>query len=158
MLNRSSFLIILTLLIGSCTSQEPTKVEEKPAVSIVQAPIEVLEPSPEAYYNSIRDRANGIEATMYSSGASFSVFDQKSAFAFSSQIILQAPKSSTKNQIGHIMFLENGENILLANVYDNGTDVFMKIDDKENGKVYYNLLTGKAKDMFTNIKVQQKPE
>jgi hypothetical protein len=156
MLKLILYLLMPLIFFNSCNSQEPTLAEEKPLVKeLTQVPMEVLTPSPEAYFNSIRARANGIEATMYNSGASFSVFDPKSAFAFSSQIALKAPKTTTKNQIGHIMFLENGENILLTGIYDNGTDIFMKIDDKEIGKVYYNILTGKARDLFTNVKVQK---
>lgn len=129
--------------------------EEQEITQAPAAPIEVLEPSTEVFFNYLRSRTDGVEATMYSSGASFSLFDPESAYAFCSQILLQAPKTNTKNQIGHIMFLENGENILLAGVYDNGTDVFMRVDDKENGKSYYNILTGKVRDLFTNVKVQK---
>ena len=124
------------------------------ATEEVKEVAEVLEFAPESYLNSIRARANGIEATMYTSGASFSVFDKNSVLAFTQQILLQAPTANTTNQIGHIMFLEDGNNILLAGVYHNGSDVFMRIDDRENGKTYYNLLIGKAKDLFTNVKVK----
>jgi len=159
---KSSFIILTTVLLASCSSPASAEKETVQEVFVEEITpslaLDVLEATPESYLNAIRNRADGIEATMYSSGASFSVFDPNSAFAFCSQIALLAPKVNTKNQIGHIMFLEKGENILLSGVYDNGTDVFIKIEDKENGKVYYNLLTGKARDLFTNVQIQQKAE
>jgi hypothetical protein len=51
------------------------------------------------------------------------------------------------------MFLQDGENILLSHVFDNGTEVYMKADDKESEETYYGILTGQAGEMFTKIKV-----
>ncbi len=158
-----TILLSLVLLIGmsACSSTNEAETVEETTVQEVTTvtpppPVENLEFAPKSYIGSIQARATGIEATMYSSGASFSVFDKSSVFSFTQMIAFEAPKATTKNQIGHIMFLQDGENILLAPVYDNGTDVFMMSKDEETGKTYYNLLLDKAKDMFVNIQIQPK--
>lgn len=150
----SSLLFLLISLI-SCNSQEVQTVEEETSVvkEVVEQDVEVLTPAPKAYLSSLQARANGIEATMYSAGASFSVFDPNSVYAFTTLITPNPPKSLSKNQVGHIMFLMDGESILLSHVFNNGSDVYMAIDDEETGEKYYNVLQGKAKDLFTNVKV-----
>lgn len=161
----SVFVFAVLLGFGACSNNsEPRQetlseslVTEKPEVeNILVQPEETLEFAPKSYIQSLQARATGIEATMYASGASFSVFDKSSVFSFTQMIAFTAPKSTTKNQIGHIMFLQDGENILLANVYDNGTDVFMESKDEESGKTYYNILLDKARGMFVDLQVQPK--
>jgi hypothetical protein len=159
-MSKFSLNLLGLFLVCSCSNPESAETKVKEA-SVVTAPgaiiKEVLEAAPESYLNTIRDRADGVEATMYNSGASFSVFDRNSAFTFFQQILFKAPALDTKNQIGHIMFLEKGENILLVGVYDNGSDIFIKIDEKDNNKTYFNIITGKARDLFTNVQVQKVP-
>jgi hypothetical protein len=152
-------IFIFSMLLACKPSQEPTPAapvaEEVPAATETVSN-EVIEFAPESFMNSIKARANGVEATMYSTGASFSMDKQENVFAFSSQIAFQAPKALSKNHIGHIMFLENGNKILFSNVYTNGTDVYIQINDEETGKVYYNILLDKVKDLFVNVQVQAK--
>lgn len=117
---------------------------------------ELLEFAPTNYLQGLLGSANAIEATMYNSGASFSLFDPASVAAFMQLITLKCPKALSTNPIGHLMFLQNGENLLIANVYTNGSDVFMQIIDNESGKTYYNNLAGKAKDLFTQVQLKAK--
>ena len=117
---------------------------------------ELLEFAPSIYLQGLLGSANAIEATMYNSGASFSLFDPASVAAFMQLITLKAPTALSTNPIGHLMFLQNGENLLIANVYANGSDVFMQIIDNELGKTYYNILAGKAKELFTQVHLKAK--
>ena len=117
---------------------------------------ELLKFAPTNYLQGLLGSANAIEATMYNSGASFSLFDPASVAAFMQLITLKCPKALSTNPIGHLMFLQNGENLLIANVYTNGSDVFMQIIDNESGKTYYNNLAGKAKDLFTQVQLKAK--
>ena len=117
---------------------------------------ELLEFAPTNYLQGLLGSANAIEATMYNSGASFSLFDPASVAAFMQLITLKCPKALSTNPIGHLMFLQNGENLLIANVYTNGSDVFMQIIVNESGKTYYNNLAGKAKDLFTQVQLKAK--
>lgn len=159
-------LVFVALLsVGACSnSGEPKKnldVEPMQEQAVKDNPMqqeegESLEFAPKSYMESLQARATGIEATMYASGASFSVFDKSSVFSFTQMIAFAAPKTTTKNQIGHIMFLQDGESILLAKVYDNGADVFMESKDEETGKTYYNILLDKARGMFIDLQIQPK--
>lgn len=106
--------------------------------------------------NTLFNNADGLEATMYNSGASFSVTDRDNVAAFLSLIQAATPSSRTQNQVGHILFLSAGQIITLCPVYSNGAEVYMLYKEEATGDTYFNLLTGKAKDLFTNVKVQQK--
>lgn len=108
--------------------------------------------------NALFNNADGLEATMYNSGASFSVSDRDNVAAFVSLIQAATPSSRTQNQVGHILFLSAGQKLALCNVYNNGSEVYMLYKDDANGDTYFNLLTGKAKELFTGVKVQPKAE
>jgi len=156
--------IIVTFCLGiilfSCRySSEDVQVEKPDETQLTGSSIEkkeTLEPASKDFIIDLQKKSNGIEATMYSSSASFSVFDKNSVLAFSSMISYEAPASSTKNQIGHIMFLQNGKKILLVNVYDNGTHIYIGSKDEKTGKEYFNILMGQARDLFTNVQVKSK--
>lgn len=159
-MKKSILLFTLSVLLFCC--QNSLKVDDS-AVSSNESSVEtetneqeLLEFAPSIYLQSLLGSSNAIEATMYNSGASFSLFDPASVAAFMQLITLKSPKASSTNPIGHLMFLQNGENILIANVYTNGSDVFMQIIDNESGKTYYNNLAGKAKELFTQVQLKVK--
>ena len=106
--------------------------------------------------NTLFINADGLEATMYDSGASFSVSDRDNVAAFVSLIQAASPSSRTQNQVGHILFLSAGQIISLCPVYSNGAEIYMQYEEEATGETYVNVLTGKAKDLFTNVKVQPK--
>ena len=108
--------------------------------------------------NALFIHADGLEATMYNSGASFSVSDRDNVAAFVSLIQAASPSSRTQNQVGHILFLSAGQKLALCNVYNNGSEVYMLYKDDATDEAYFNLLTGKAKELFTGVKVQPKAE
>ena len=151
-------LFVLAMLMASCNSETETSADNLLTEPEVAEMVELVQESlldgiPLTYMQSLQARANGVEATMYTSGTSFSMFDKSSVVAFTKLINLNPPKTTTTNQIGHLMFLQDGENILLSHVFDNGTEVYMKVDDKETEETYYSILTGQAGEMFTKIKV-----
>lgn len=123
-----------------------TTKEEKVIIEIVAAD--------ESYLNSIRAKATGIEATMYSSNASFSVSNKENTFTFLKQLSLQAPSNLSKEQVGHIMFLENGSSLMVCSVYKNNNEVYIQFKEDEN--TYYNILVGNAANLFTQVQVQPK--
>ena len=159
-MKKSILLFTLSVLLFSCKNSltvDDGAVSSK-ELSIKTATIEqeLLEFAPTNYLQGLLGSANAIEATMYNSGASFSLFDPASVAAFMQLITLKSPTALSTNPIGHLMFLQNGENLLIANVYTNGSDVFMQIIDNELGKTYYNNLAGKAKDLFTQVQLKAK--
>lgn len=144
-------LVTLGLSFGllACQSDSSTPEPSATEISIEEdKPKENLFSAPASYMQLLQAKANGIEATMYTSGASFSVFEKGSVLAFTQLIALEAPKSTSSNQIGHIMFLADGEQLLLSHVFNNGSEVYMRIEDEANEATYYNVLKGQAREMF----------
>lgn len=139
------------------TTEEASSVEETQGTQAVVATIdESIQAAPTVILNSLKAKVNGVEATMYTSGASFSVFEAGSVAAFLTLIESTPPKSLTKNQVGHIMLLNSGEMVMLCKVYNNGTDVYMEIESNDESGSYYNTLAGQAQKMFTDIQLQTK--
>lgn len=153
-------LILSVALLFSCSSKN--NLEEQgstegsndtlPSQSVLST--ELITTTPDSIYKSFLVKVNGIEATVYESGASFSLWEESSAQNFMTQVTNSSPQALSTHQLGHIMFLNHGEMITLAKVYENGTDVYFKFDF--DGKSYYHVIAGKAKDMFVNIQIKGK--
>lgn len=145
-------LFLLSFLFIACKNEtnSPIQVVEETSTPIKSK--EVLETVPQYIIDSLIKNTNAVEGTMYNSGGSFSLSDAKSANSFVYLIASSAPTSNSQNQVGHLMFLNNGHNLLICSVYSNDNEVFARFDIQ--GKSYYNVLVGQASDMFTNVQVK----
>jgi hypothetical protein len=80
-------LFVLAMLMASCNSETETSVDNFVTEPEVAETVELVQESlldgiPLTYMQSLQARANGVEATMYTSGTSFSMFDKSSGVAF----------------------------------------------------------------------------
>ena len=148
--------ITISSILFSCKNETLT-IEKTEDTVITQTPIiEQLNTAPQYIIDSLINNTTSIEGTMYNSGGSFSLSSQENAQTFLSFISDTAPSSNSKNQVGHLMFLNNGNNLLICSVYLNDNEVFARFDI--NGESFYNVLTGQASSMFTNVQIRPKEE
>ena len=153
-MKKSLSILSFSILLFSCTeSTEKAPVIEEPE-AITTTTQEVLETVPRYVLDSLYKYTTNIEGTMYQAGGSFSIGEENSAKKFIEFINQTTPSTTSKNQLGHLMFLNNGENLMIISVYSNDNQVYGRFDI--DGKSYYNVLTGQINDMFTNIKITPK--
>lgn len=156
---RYIFILFCLVLLSACNTQSTETSEEvvnevSTSESTKTASGETILATPTAMLQELKAKVNGVESTMYTSGASFSVFEPGSVVAFLTLVNATPPKSLSTNQVGHIVLLKDGEVVMLCNVFNNGSDVYMEITDGDTK--YYNTLSGQAKTMFTDIQLQAK--
>ncbi|MEZ4978477.1 MAG: hypothetical protein R2772_04190 [Chitinophagales bacterium] len=113
-----------------------------------------LSPLPDSLFIQLSNEVSGIEATMYENGTSFSLWEKQSARNYMSLVSSSAPLSLNEKQIGHIMFLSNGNQLYLAKVHQSGDEIYLVF--KVGELSYYNVLLGQARDMFNNVKLKAK--
>lgn len=158
-MNRTVVSILLLSILVSCKSSVDNIVPQK-TVNTEQVAQSKVENNFETLPSEIREKlaqeTTSIEATMYESGGSFSLSDAKNALRFVEFLIDETPKELSNHQIGHIMFLKNGQEILFINVFKVGEQAYIKYSDTANNKSYYNVLGGEAANMFLNLKLQTK--
>lgn len=145
---------LFSLSLIACNNEPKTEQVKDEVVIEQKETVEQLFTVPQPILDSLLKKTTSVEGTMYNSGSSFSLSDEKSAKMFVGLITKFVPSSNSKNQVGHLMFLNNGDKILICSVYMNEKQVFARFDIE--GKTYYNLLTGQASDMFTNVQVRPK--
>ncbi|MCB0509760.1 MAG: hypothetical protein KDC82_03275, partial [Bacteroidetes bacterium] len=111
-----------------------------------------LSPLPDSLLVELKNQLTGIEATMYESGSSFSLWEKQSAQNYMSLVSSSPPLVLNEKQIGHIMFLSNGNQLYLAKVHRSEDEIYLefKLDEQS----YYNVLLGQARDMFNKVQVK----
>lgn len=157
---RYYFFIFSLIILNSCSSEntseeqvvelENVASEQEPAPETTQN----LSPLPDSLFIQLSNEVSGIEATMYENGTSFSLWEKQSARNYMSLVSSSAPLSLNEKQIGHIMFLSNGNQLYLAKVHQSGDEIYLVF--KVGELSYYNVLLGQARDMFNNVKLKAK--
>lgn len=151
--------LMLGVLVSCKSASEESKVEQANTTTdkvVVEQTIESYETLPTEIRETLATETTNIEATMYESGGSFSLGDKQSAVKFVDFLEDKTPSALSQHQIGHIMFLKDGEELLFLTVFKVEDKAYTKYADAENNKAYYNMLGGQAANMFLNLKLQTK--
>ncbi|MCB0537804.1 MAG: hypothetical protein R2836_04575 [Chitinophagales bacterium] len=151
-------ILVLGILVSCKSSSNDVKSETTVTAEAVQQETvaNTYETLPAEIRGILATETTNIEATMYESGGSFSLGDKQSAVKFVDFLEDKTPSQLSQHQIGHIMFLKDGEELLFLTVFKIGDKAYTKYADAENNKTYYNMLGGQAANMFLNLKLQTK--
>lgn len=149
--------IFSLIILNSCSSDSNSEEQKVDAENIepiqvpAAIPIQNLSPLPDSLLIALSNDVTGIEATMYENASSFSLWEEQSAKNYMNLVSSSPPLSLSEKQIGHVMFLANGEQLYLAKAYRSSEEIYLvfKVGDLS----YYNVLIGQAKDMFNNLKL-----
>jgi len=151
-------IITVSFLLSSCSSQNESNNNDanistnKEVIIEKEAP---LEPVPQAVLNNLIQYTTNVEGSMYQVGGSFAIQGENSRKLITF-ISNNTPTKTSNEHVGHLMFVSNGESLLIMNVYKINNSVYGQFDI--DGKKYYNVLTGQISNMFLNVKFKAKPE
>lgn len=152
------FIPLLSVLLFACNSTEAPQKETviKEPTPVVQQTEQTIqfEAIPKDIMEGFWKEATGVEGTVYSNGASFSLWDKNSVQQFITLFETETPTAKPSKQVGHIMLVKDGNQLALFNVYELNGKAFARLD--QDGKSYYSILKGQASNMFLNLEIKPK--
>lgn len=151
-----AILIVALISCSNTAAKKQTEAELQTEKQPIQIQQEQLKTLPQEIRNLLAEQTTNVEATMYDTGGSFSLNDAKSTKQFINLLLEEPPAELSTHQTGHIMFLNNGNEIAFFTVYKLGEKAYAKYTNKETKENYYNLLGEQAVNMFLNLRLQTK--
>jgi len=140
-------ILVNSTLLCSCAETKKEFVEVK---KTVQEEKIVLENLPDTIGDMLFNNCDNLDGTFYNTNQSFNIFEDNVKHILK-MINGPAPDTLTNKMVGHLMLLENGEELVFVELYMDAdiNYVVYKVEEKK----YYNTFTESGLKFFRNLAI-----